>query len=563
MRFILRSAYCALAAALVLLLSSKIAPAASPGIGALEKIDRAVKVGELSPGEGVLYKVYSIRSPEKIPAAYRPDSDALGRCATMIIREALLGMPGFAPQIQAGIADALARPSRAYSYDSPGGYFKIHYDVTGLHAVPPADDNANEIPDYVEKLAEYADSSWEHEVFSLGWRQPPSDEGNGGDNRYDVYTENMPYYGYAAWESAGPEPWNDYSSYISVHIDFLGFPPNDDPEGDQAGAMKVTLAHEFNHACQFAYDAFDETFFYELSAVYMEEEVFDVVNDCYNYLDDFFDGPYISLRENSFHMYSTFIFGLFLAETFGSQIMPEIWDYIRYTDATHAVDLTLIDYGSSFAEQFPIFTGWNYLTGFRDDGFHYDEGNHYPYLDVNFTENSYPASRSQTSTDRPQGWAGNYVRFNPGTATNKILHIFFNGQNYHAWGFSAIAYRSGGKCEIVVGEIDPITGDGSVYVPFFPDCDYVVGLPTNLASSTNGANYQYTSTLMSPGDVNEDGQINPLDVTLLVNFVYFNWVDISPIDSFGDCNCDGQINPIDVVVLVNHVYHVGPEPCAQ
>ena len=82
-----------------------------------------------------------------------------------------------------------------------------------------------------------------------------------------------------------------------------------------------------------------------------------------------------------------------------------------------------------------------------------------------------------------------------------------------------------------------------------------------MASITNGANYQYTATLYAPGDADDDGQVTPLDVTVLVNYVYRSYLGIARHDSFGDCNCDGSIDPLGVTVLVNKVYRLGPEPC--
>ncbi|MFC1476077.1 MXAN_6640 family putative metalloprotease [Candidatus Zixiibacteriota bacterium] len=559
MKSTLRLACLALLAALLLTASSPQTYAGNVHVMALDKIDRAMAVGTLSRELGTLYKVYSIRSPEKIPEMYRPEGEIFGRCATMIIREARMAAPGFSPQIQAGINEALARPSRDYNYDSPGGYFKIHYNTDGADGVPTTDDNSNGIPDYIENLAWYADSSWEHEVITLGWRPPPSDNGAGGDNRYDIYTEFMSYYGYTAWEVGGPEPWDDYTSYISVHKNFIGFPPNDDPDGNPAGAAKATVAHEFNHACQFAYDAFNQFFFYELSATYMEDEVFDVVNDNYNYVSSFFSAPYTSLMEESYHAYSTFIFGVFLTQEYGQFIMPEIWDYMRYDDATVAVNLGLMDYGSSFVEDFPRFTEWNYFTGPRDDGLHYEEGAHYTYLNVNYTENSYPVSRSQTSYTKPQGWAANYIRFNPGV--DRILEVDFAGQYATVWGFPVIIHHSSGESEVTFTDVDPVTGDGTIYAPFFPDRDYMIGIPANMASITNGGNYQYTATLHRPGDCDDDGQVTPLDVTVLVNHVYRSYHGIARHDSFGDCNCDGSIDPLDVTILVIKVYLQGPDPC--
>ncbi len=527
----------------------------------LDKIDQALSAGRLSRDLATLYKVYSVHAPEKLPMEYRPETEIIARCGTPVLLEALREMPNLSPSIQASITEAQSRPTTTNTYDSPGQYYKIHYDIVGTHAVPTADGNSNGIPDYVENLALYADSSWEHEILTIGWREPPSDGLSGGDSRYDIYAQSIAYYGYTQSETAGPEPWADYSSYIVVHNNFIGFPPNDDPDGNQAGAAKVTVAHEFNHACQYAYDAFDEFFIYELTAVSMEEEVFDIVNDAYNYLDSFFDYPYISLAEYSNHAYSTFIWALYLYQNYDTQVMPDIWEVMRYHNVYDGHDTALVARGTTAAKEMSLFTDWNYLTSFRDDGFHHEEAADYPYLNVNYTENTYPVSRSQTGSTRPQGWAANYSRFNPGTFANKILKVEFNGQNDVEWGYTGIGYRAGQECLISVADIDPVTGDGALYLPFFPDLDYIVGVATSLRRSTAGSNYVYTATALTPGDVNEDNNINPLDVVLLVNFVYKGHDSITPIDAFGDCNCDGQNNPIDVVLLVNYVYKSGDAPC--
>ncbi|MCP4712790.1 MAG: hypothetical protein GY869_29530, partial [Planctomycetes bacterium] len=221
-----------------------------------------------------------------------------------------------------------------------------------------------------------------------------------------------------------------------------------------------------------------------------------VVNDNYNYLGSFFATPYTSLYEESYHAYSTFIFGTFLAAEFGHSIMPEIWDYMRFDGVSSAVDQALVDYGSSFAAEFPRFVEWNYFTDFRDDGQHYEEAGFYPYLNANFTENTYPITRSQTSSSKPQGWASNYIRFNPGT--NRILKLDFNGQNLTPWGLTIIAHHTSGEFEFYYPEIDPAIGDATVYIPFFPDLDYILGIPANMTASTTGANYVYTATLRAP-----------------------------------------------------------------
>ena len=67
-------------------------------------------------------------------------------------------------------------------------------------------------------------------------------------------------------------------------------------------------------------------------------------------------------------------------------------------------------------------------------------------------------------------------------------------------------------------------------------------------------------------DLNLDGSINPLDVVLIVNYVYKGLdgrvqIHVCPGEN-GDWNCDHSVNPMDVVSYVNHVYKsMGAGPC--
>jgi len=60
------------------------------------------------------------------------------------------------------------------------------------------------------------------------------------------------------------------------------------------------------------------------------------------------------------------------------------------------------------------------------------------------------------------------------------------------------------------------------------------------------------------GDVNCDGEINPLDAVTMVNYIYYVLAPAlcDPGNCFqnGDLDCDGGINPVDMVYLVNFVY---------
>ena len=85
---------------------------------------------------------------------------------------------------------------------------------------------------------------------------------------------------------------------------------------DEIENIKVTAAHEYYHAVQFGYDGWEKPWLLESSATWMEEEIFDEINDCYQYMEDWFKYPHRSLDESGFHWYGSFIF---FEYTFGKQ----------------------------------------------------------------------------------------------------------------------------------------------------------------------------------------------------------------------------------------------------
>lgn len=68
------------------------------------------------------------------------------------------------------------------------------------------------------------------------------------------------------------------------------------------------------------------------------------------------------------------------------------------------------------------------------------------------------------------------------------------------------------------------------------------------------------------GDLDLNGAIDPLDVTILVNFVYKGWhtrelILTCPVEN-GDWDCSGTITPVDVAYCVQHVFKIwGSPPC--
>ena len=86
-------------------------------------------------------------------------------------------------------------------------------------------------------------------------------------------------YGYCAPERRKPGYQWLASGYCVLDNDFVGVPAS-----PRWTARKVTAAHEFFHAIQFGYDFGEDVWMLEATATWMEERVFDEVNDNRQYL---------------------------------------------------------------------------------------------------------------------------------------------------------------------------------------------------------------------------------------------------------------------------------------
>ena len=461
-------------------------------------IEADFHAGKIDINRKAILQVTAIKNPNALPAEYRvinPDVDkVLLRSATPALIDIIQHWKELSPSTQQSLANVMTRWSTAFTYNSPGGFFKMHYDTLGPEAVPAADGNLNGVPDYVEKCAAYCDTSIGKHM-ALSYLLPPSDGGIGGDLRYDVYFEEMIYYGYAQPESPGPEPWNDYTSYLVLHRDFLGFPPNTDPEGNQAGAAKATAAHELHHAVQFAYNVDAELWFMELDATYMEDIVFDQVNDNYNYLGSFFNNPTTALMDNTSHFYSCFIWGLYLAQRFDTALMTDLWEGARYTTTYAALSDTLLErFGWSQDSAFAEFTTWNFCTNFRADGAHHTEAANYPAITIGRTHNTYPVI-AQVPLVNPQGYGSSYIQFFPNGATGK-LRITFDGNNSRQW--AAYVIKTTGSN---THQIEKLTLSGPDYVDMidvfgFETYASVTLVGINLTEGSNGLPFTYSAQVL-------------------------------------------------------------------
>ena len=244
----------------------------------------------------------------------------------------------------------LARPTdnpdpEGFSYTRPeapqspacGANFCVHWVAAGADAPGLADANGatdgDGVPDYVENVLLVSEGSAAVENGTLGWRPPRSDgnKGGGGGGKTDVYLVQLRgrLFGYAAPDRGqarnGRLPRSLYS-YLVVDDDFRA--------AEFGGAvplesLQVTLAHEYNHVLQFTYDAFQDLWFAESSATWMEDQVFDAINDYRRYVRRWVRRTEVPLTGGAFKVYGTAVWNLWLQERYGAGLIRSAWTRAR------------------------------------------------------------------------------------------------------------------------------------------------------------------------------------------------------------------------------------------
>ncbi|HUV31485.1 MAG TPA: MXAN_6640 family putative metalloprotease [Acidobacteriota bacterium] len=355
------------------------------------------------------------------------------RCGTIAILDFLDNYDRLDPTLLASLGVTTPpRPVLDSTYDTPSGMIRLHYSADGIDKVRFADVdvNGNGVPDYVEKVAGIADSVYDFTVNVLKYPPPLPDTAcsNGGDARVDIYIRNLgsDVFGLTWADTACSEDpdLQFVPGWIEIDNDFVAVSAYRDRPLD---AVRVTLAHEFFHAVHFTLDYTESREIVEMTAVWMEEQQYDEINDYYTLLPYFFnpiscidagDGlecvrhPGRSLQSQvQYHHYASVLFPIFLTEAYGRDIVRHMW--IRSGElgpGTHwlqAVEEALdsatghyvCDSGSfdtvchdsswaaeSFASAVQDFAVWNYFTGPYSDqapnGIGYSERHAYPTIPV-------------------------------------------------------------------------------------------------------------------------------------------------------------------------------------
>lgn len=344
----------------------------------------------------------------------------------------------------------LFRADSLHSYFSPSGKFEIIYTTTGPDSVSAGDSNNDGIPDYIEKVGAAADSSYRHEITTLGFVDPVPE-----GNTYTIRVENLGagLYGYTT-PTAGAGAQTEF--YIDN--DFAsGYPINTDPEGDALGAMKVTVAHEFKHAIQYAtnqWQAPSGNFSWgEMDATLMEEIVYDNVNDYYNYIKQNLESSVPSSasifgapQKSTPGSYNYITWMLYFAEASGMDVLVDVWDLIQEEPSLGievGLEEVLENRGENFSDAFVQNHLWHYFSGLRatDPDYGFDEKEEYPNAYVESRLSMVPISAQDVQSIPVL--AARYLEIEPGNGDEGIIDLAVNMDTTQI-GIGVIVYEKGG-----------------------------------------------------------------------------------------------------------------------
>jgi hypothetical protein len=246
----------------------------------------------------------------------------------------------------------LARPTdhpdpARHSYTVPeapqspacAGHFCVHWVAEGIDAPDPADENGTAdgdgVPDYVERVLRIAAHVHAVENDRLGWREPRSDGRRGGRRgKTDVYLKELGrlLFGYAAPDLDQAPKGNRLPrrlhGYLVLDNDYG---PAQYPGTKPLSDLEVTFAHEYCHILQMGYDAYQDAWFAESTAVWMEDQVYGGVNDYLRYVRRWVHLYETPLTANSIREYGDSVWNEWLARSYGRDIVRNAWSRAVHT----------------------------------------------------------------------------------------------------------------------------------------------------------------------------------------------------------------------------------------
>jgi len=464
-------------------------------------------------------------------AAVATGAAAPGKCAAPLFVSLALGRQKGNASMALGPYDRQDTMSLSYSTT----HFKLHFTSTGDNAVYQfnVQDSISGVPNFVFEAGAALERAYRHYTEDLGFGAPLSDASynGGGDGRLDIYFINFGAYGATVPESLkiSGSGCTVSTSYMFLENDYSGFPGY---QNDRFSPLRVTCAHELFHMFQFALDvgeiegsgADQNPAWIEMSATFMEEEMYSAVNDYYNYLPFFYDFPYWSIRTGTtrtspqiniyknLHMYGSVVWPLFLSRQYGSAIVKNIWDSCgavpgpNWWLGTNGCIKARSGGADDIRSMFRLFSVWNLFTGSWARGTHYfPEAFHYPRVTFQDTASSYAFTIVPSDSLLPDNLGADYVVLTNLQSVPTGLAVSFSPDQSLPWGFMVVGVPFDTTRAVFV---DPTIYDSAtalIQIPNSADFDRVLLMPMILDGNGLQGHYSMTISPLGKGVLTPNG----------------------------------------------------------
>lgn len=374
-------------------------------------------------------------------------------------------------------------------------YHQYENYITTEHFVVEWSDDGEASSDDAESAGEYLEYAWEVEIEELGFEEP-----NNSDEFYIlVYFDDL------SWASAYTTLYEGCGEWLTLIV------ISTDTLVDSTYLMDVT-AHEFFHVIQFGYflrtGAMESSmWWWEASATWIEDEVWDNLN-YYSYLLPYYtEYPYMDLRTVNYgHEYAMFILAKYLTEyQGGSHIILDIWEAkTNNVDMVEVTDRLLEEQGITFKDAFAEFTAVNTVMD-------YEEGAYYDEVDFSAVHRDYPTGTIFVDNDKPEYYGTNYIKFKSDSDNPGTLIISFDGEEKKSgreieWQAVVTAERDNRSYEIYNMELDHESQSGEIKVKGFGDEFSTVFLSvTPDYRGRSGVQYSYSGTIVIEEEDEDSG----------------------------------------------------------
>ncbi len=415
------------------------------GKSSLDLIEDDYDAGLLEKNAACLYREYSVSSPDKLPAKYR--SDVPGKDATFSMVQIARAWNEISAATRKEITEIRANGFGVLKETLTTPHFVLHYTTGSNFGVPPQDNDADGVPDYIELAALSWENVWATEVGILGFAPPKHTP----EQKFHVYYKNMAYYGYTVPEDVelltlSPVPCGTAAAWIVIENDFYGFPRNDEDvtgmEIIRSGALKVTQAHEFMHALQFNINVYQSGWLMESTATWAEDAVYGNVNDWHWYVSYFLRTPDYPIFNR--YSYGSAFFINYLTERYGTGLVHSIWEAARTSSTPNVI--RDVAFGGMW-EAMKYFAPAEYLLDISD--YQIPSVIPRPSNLIRAVHSTYPvsvqipASTNKMPNRAPWGLGANFIEFIPEGSSS--ITVSFDGVDGFAWRAFLVAMPKNGN----------------------------------------------------------------------------------------------------------------------